>query len=142
MTARRILWLAGLAILVMVVNVLISILYMVVYSFVIDPGQTQAYYEAHIQQAAPYSSIIAGIPLMLLAGWWAAGLWNRALGMKAAFIVWLVYAVIDLLAILSAGMDSRIAVLFAISFVTKLAAAFIGARIRLGKGQVKAAAAS
>jgi hypothetical protein len=43
---------------------------MVVYSYVINPGHEEKYYHDHIQVAAPYCSIVAGIPLMFLAGWW------------------------------------------------------------------------
>ena len=73
MTLRRVAWLVGVALLVMVVNVAFSILYMVVYSYGIDTGHDAKYYEEHIQVAAPYCSIVAGIPLMFLAGWWVGG---------------------------------------------------------------------
>ena len=59
LTVGRLAWLIGVALLVMIANVAISIVYMVVYSYVIDPGHDQQYYEAHIQAAAPYCSIIA-----------------------------------------------------------------------------------
>jgi hypothetical protein len=58
----RIAWLVGVALLVMIVNVVVSVLYMVVYSYVIDPGHDKQYYDDHIQIAAPYCSIVAGIP--------------------------------------------------------------------------------
>ena len=86
MTLGRVAALTGLALGVMAVNVAISILYMVVYGYVIDPGHDQAYYEAHVKIAAPYSSIVAGIPLMFLVGWWV--------GMRPAMVVWLVYALV------------------------------------------------
>src|SRR5215204_5345622 len=66
MTFGRMAALAGLALGVMAVNVAISILYMVVYSYAIDPGHEKAYYEAHIRTAAPYCSIVAGVPLMFV----------------------------------------------------------------------------
>ena len=69
----RIARLIGVALLVMVTNIAVSVLYMVVYSYLIDPGHEKEYYDAHIQVAAPYCSIIAGIPLMFLAGWWVGG---------------------------------------------------------------------
>ena len=72
MTLGRVAALTGLALGVMAVNVAISILYMVVYSYAIDPGHEKAYYEAHVQIAAPYCSIVAGIPLMFLVGWWVS----------------------------------------------------------------------
>lgn len=70
----RIAWLIGAALLAMIANIVVSVLYMVVYSYLIDPGHEKEYYDAHIQVAAPYSSIVAGIPLMfLVAGGSAAG---------------------------------------------------------------------
>ncbi len=113
---------------VMVVNVLISILYVVVYSFWVDPGHDQAYYEAHAQVAAPYSSIIAGIPLMFLAGRWIGGKFPKGNSVKAALLVWLVYFLIDFAVIAAAGALAQIAVLFIISFTTKLVAAYLGGR--------------
>ncbi len=111
---------------VMIVNVLISVLYVVVYSYAIDPGHDRAYYEAYAQVAAPYSSIIAGIPLMCLAGRWIGGKFPKDNSVKAALLVWLVYFILDFAIIAAAGALAQIAVLFIISFVTKLGAAFLG----------------
>lgn len=111
---------------VMVVNVVISILYVVVYSFLIDPGHDEAYYQAYAQVAAPYSSIIAGIALMFLAGRWIGGKFPKGNSIKAALLMWLVYFLIDLAVIVAAGALAQIAVLFAISFSTKLIAAYFG----------------
>ena len=119
MTLGRVAALAGLALGVMVVNVAISILYMVVYSYVIDPGHQKEYYEAHVKIAAPYCSIVAGIPLFFLVGWWV-GAWP-------AILVWTVYAVVDLAVFAASGQASKIGVLVAISLLTKLAAAYLGA---------------
>ena len=127
MTLGRIAWLVGVALLVMVVNVAASILYMVVYSYVIDTGHDAQYYEQHIQVAAPYCSIVAGMPLMFLAGWWVGGWWDDKLAIKAALVVWLAYALIDISALMSAGLTNRIAILFAVSFLTKLVAVCLGA---------------
>lgn len=111
---------------VMIVNVLISILYVIVYSYLIDPGHDEAYYQAHAQVAAPYSSILAGIPLMFLAGRWLGGKFPKGNSVKAALLMWLVYFILDFAIITAAGALAQIAVLFIISFVTKLGAAFIG----------------
>ena len=129
---NRIAWLIGIALLVMITNIAISILYMVVYSYVIDPGHDPQYYEAHIQIAAPYSSIVAGIPLMFLAGWWVGRWWQGQFAVKSALVVWLTYAVIDVSIILAAGMTSRIAVLVAVSMLTKLASVYFGALFATG----------
>jgi hypothetical protein len=127
MNLSRLAWLVGVALLVMVVNVVVSILYMVVYSYLIDPGHEKAYYDDHIQIAAPYCSIVAGIPLMFLAGWWISGWWDREYAITSAVVVWLAYAVIDVSILLAAGMTSRIALLVVVSVITKLAAVYFGA---------------
>lgn len=133
MTLVRLASLIGVALLVMVLNVAMSILYMVVYSHLINPGHPMEYYEEHVKIAAPYCSIVAGIPLMFLAGLWVAGWMGGSgvqLGAKAALVVWLAYAIIDLGIVLAAGgMTAKIAVLVAVSLLTKLAAAYAGALV-------------
>ena len=135
MTITRLAWLVGVALLVMVVNVVASILYMVVYSYVIDPGHNEQYYQDHIQVAAPYSSIVAGIPLMFLAGWWVSRWWEREFAIKAGLTVWLAYAIIDTAVLLAAGVTMGVAVLAAISIFTKLAAVYFGASVGARRGQ-------
>jgi hypothetical protein len=51
--------LVGCALGVMAANVAITILYMVVYSHVINVAHEKAYYDAHVKIAAPYCSIVA-----------------------------------------------------------------------------------
>lgn len=129
MTLGRLAWLVGVALLVMVVNVGVSILYMVVYGHLIDPGHEEQYYREHIKVAAPYCSIVAGIPLMFLAGWWVGGWWESGFAVKAALVVWLAYALIDFTVLLTAGLTTKIAVLSAVSLLTKLAAVYFGALV-------------
>ena len=124
---NRIAWLVGIALLVMVANILASVLYMVVYSYLIDPGHEKEYYDAHVQVAAPYCSIVAGIPLMFFAGWWAGGWWRGEFAVRSTLVIWLTYAVLDVAIIWAAGAGSSIGVLVAISLLTKLAAVYFGA---------------
>lgn len=135
MFVSRLIWLVSVALAVMIVNVALSVVYMVVYSYLIDPGHDQRYYEEHIQMAAPYCSIVAGIPLMFLAGWWVSSWWNGESSIRSAVTLWLVYVVIDLAVLLAAGLNSRFALLFAVSLVTKLAAVLLPAKIRNRKLQ-------
>src|SRR5262245_18612322 len=132
MTLVRLASLIGTALLVMVLNVAMSVLYMVVYSYLINPGHPKEYYDEHIKVAAPYCSIVAGIPRMFLAGRWVAG-WAASegqLGVKAALVVWLAYAIIDVGIVLGAGgINTKLCVLVAVSLVTKLAAACAGALV-------------
>ncbi len=130
MILKKAAWIVLAALLVMVANVVASILYMVVYGHLIDPGHEAKYYNDHIQLAGPYCSIVAGIPLMFLAGRLVVKWWDRKPGVMAIVYVWMVYAAIDLTLLLSVGVTSSVFVLFVISFVTKLAAGYFGARSR------------
>lgn len=119
MTLGRVAAMTGLALGVMAVNVVVVILYMVVYSYAIDPGHEQAYYEAHVQIAAPYTSIVGGIPLMLLVGWWV--------GMRPAIVVCLAYAVVNFAFLAAAGLTLRTGAFFVVTLLTQLASAYLGA---------------
>lgn len=119
-------WIVPTAIAVMVINVAIHILYMVAYSYVINPGQAEAHYQAHAQSSAPYSSIFVGVPLMYLACRWIGKKFVPRFSVTAALLVWLIYFLIDITVLVFAGELSRLAVLFAISFITKFAAAYLG----------------
>jgi MFS family permease len=143
MTVVRLASLMGVALLVMVLNIAMSVVYMVVYSHLINPGHPEGYYHEHIKVAAPYCSIVAGIPLMFMAGLWVAGWWGGQLGVKAALVVWLGYAIIDLGVSLAAGlaaaMTPKLAVLYAISLLTKLAAGYLGALVAVHNASQNAA---
>jgi hypothetical protein len=126
MTIGRLIWLIAVALLVLILNVASSFLYMVIYGHTIDPGHDEQYYRDHIQAAAPYCSIVVGIPLMFLAGWWVSTWWEGEFAFKATLTVWLAYAVIDIAIVLGVGMTTRIGVLVAISLITKMASVFLG----------------
>lgn len=133
MTLLRIASLIGVGILVLIANVAASILYMVIYGHLINPGHPKVFYDEHVKVAAPYCSIVAGIPLMFLAGLWVAG-WGgpqAQLGVKAALTVWLAYVVIDLgIIAVVGGVTTKLCWLIAISALTKLAAVYCGALVR------------
>jgi hypothetical protein len=132
MTLLRVATLVGCALSVMAANVAITILYMVVYSHVIDVGHDKAYYEDHVKTAAPYCSIVAGIPLMFFTGVWVGG-WDVALAVRSALILWLTYGVIDTAIVAASGPTFRMGVLVAVSLLTKLAAVYCGALVAGGR---------
>jgi len=103
----------------------------VVYSHLTNPGHEEQYYREHIQVAAPYCSIAAGIPLMFLAGWWVGGWWEGSFAVRAALVVWLAYALIDVAVLVAAGVTTKVAVLSAVSLLTKLAAVYVAALARI-----------
>jgi hypothetical protein len=61
---------------------------------------------------------------MVVGGWW-----EGEFAIKAALTVWLAYARIDIAVLLAAGMTTKGAILVAVSFITKLAAVYIGALV-------------
>ncbi len=101
---------------------------MVAYSYVINPVQDAAYYQVHARVSAPYSSIVAGMPLIFLACRCVGGKFAARFAVIAALLVWLVYLLIHLTVLLLAGelFSGGLALFFIISFATKLAAAYLG----------------
>ncbi len=138
MTLIRLASLIGVGMLVLVVNVAMSVLYMVVYGHLVNPGHPKAFYDEHIKVAAPYCSIVAGVPLMFLAGWWVAR-WGGPeagthLGINAALVVWVAYVAIDLAMVLAISakeqLGAKMWMLVAASILTKLGAVCAGAMMR------------
>ena len=128
MTIGRLAWIIGAAILILVVNVSLSIMYMVVYGYLINPGQPESFYQEHVKIAAPYCSIICGIPLFYFVCRWIGGKWEKRFSVKAAISVWIAYAVIDLTVIIANFRDLTLwlSFLVIISFSTKLISAYFG----------------
>lgn len=130
MSIGRMAWIIGAAIVVLVVNVAVSFLYVGFYSYAINPNQPKQYYQEYAQVAAPYSSILAGAPLMFLMCWWVASWWENDFGLKAALLVWFAYTVIDVLILAAVGMKeglpTRMIVITIVSVIAKLIAAYLG----------------
>lgn len=125
-TKNRWLWIVPAAVIVLIGNVGIHILYMVAYSYLINPGQDVAHYQAHAQLSAPYSSIVVGIPLMFLVCRWIGKKFAAGFSVTAALLIWLVYFLIDITVVVFAGGLGGLALFFVISCATKFAAAYFG----------------
>jgi hypothetical protein len=121
---RRALRVLGLALVVMFFNVSASVLYIVLYSYVLAPGHDAAHYDAQAQLAAPWSSIIVGAPLMFFASRWL----SRRTGTRDGIGIAIAYIAVDLTILLGSGALGRLALPVALSFATKLAAAWAGAQ--------------
>lgn len=130
MTIGRLAWIIGAAILVLVLNLVVSIIYIEINILLINPGHDERYYQEYAETVAPYSSIIAGVPLVFLMCWRVGKWWEADFAVKAALLVWLVYTTIDVLvllgAVLSVGVPTRMIVFVAVSVTSKLAAAYFG----------------
>lgn len=128
-TKNKIPWLKliGWALLIHIILIALSILEVVIFSALIEPGQQPTYYEEHAQLTAPYISIIFGIILFFFI--------SRLLVKKRynqrkliGLILPAIYIVMDLVILLLSDTDwGQQHLIFMISFITKILASYIGA---------------
>lgn len=119
------------AIIAGVANVGLFFLFMVLYGYVINPGHEDSFYQEAANRFGPYASIIGGIPVFFIAGLVLRRfLSTRAL--KVGIVAWAIYFVLDVAIILAAATDKFVSFLplIVVSFATKLAATYFGARTR------------
>ena len=129
MKRRDFLLIPAAALAVMIANVAISFGIVWVYSAFISPGHTLSYYQSFAATAAPIGSVVAGIPLMLLAGFLLAKDRSRRDALLAAGAAALVYILLDLTILLGAHASGSVWGWAALSQATKLAAALAGAAL-------------
>lgn len=117
----------ALALAAMALNVACAFLWVAIYSYLIAPGQSEAAYEAYAERATPWSAIIAGMPILLGAGWlmsrWHGGDWRTGMGPAIA------YAAMDFLILLAFNALLVMPGIVLLSDATKLAAAALGGRL-------------
>jgi hypothetical protein len=126
MSIRRLAWIIAAAVFILIVNVGLSVAYMFFYSYLLNPGHDERFYQEHIKTAAPYCSIFFGIPLFYFVCRWIGGRWEKKFALKSAISVWIVYALIDVTALIASGLTLNITILAAISLLTKLISAYLG----------------
>lgn len=119
------------AILAGVANVFLFFLFMVLYGHVIVPGHEDGYYQEAANRFGPYASIIGGMPVFFVAGL----VLRRFLGQRALRVgiaAWCIYVALDTAIILAAASEQflNFLPLMVVSFATKLAAIYLGARTR------------
>lgn len=115
---------AGVAVAVLVINVLIAILVVLVYRFGIEPGHPSEFYDAAAQRIAPWCSHIAGTALFFGAGCLFARRRPDRNGFLFALAFTVLYAVIDAATV---GFAGAVSVEFGLSMLAKLAAGQAGA---------------
>lgn len=130
MKRRDLLLIPAAALGVMIANVALSVGVVWVYSIFVNPGQPFARYEAFAATAAPVSSVVAGIPLMLLAGWLLAAGRSRRDALVAAGGAALVYMAVDAAILAAAGVAVALWAWEVLSYSTKLLSALAGAMLR------------
>ena len=129
MKMRDLLLIPAAALGVMIANVAISFGIVWVYSTFINPGHPLFYYQGFAEAAAPIGSVVAGIPLMLLAGYLLARGREKHAALLAAAAAAMVYILLDLAILLGARASGPIWIWAALSYATKLGAALAGAAI-------------
>jgi SNF family Na+-dependent transporter len=130
MKKRDLLLIPAAALGVMIANVAISFGIVWVYATFLDPGQPFARYEAFAATAAPISSVVAGIPLMLAAGYVLAKGRSRRGALLAAGAAALLYILLDLAILLGMHAGGSVWGWEALSHATKLMSALAGAALR------------
>ena len=142
MTRRDLLLVPAAALGVMIANVAISFGVVWVYSTFITPGEPLSHYQDFAATAAPIGSVVAGIPLMLLAGYLLARGREKRDALLVAGAVALVYIALDLAILVGAQATGSVWVWATLSHVTKLAAALAGAALATRRMPLGAAAAA
>ena len=117
------------AIVVGILNVFLFFLFMVLYGYVINPGHEESFYQDAANRFGPYVSIIAGIPVMYIAGV-ILRRFLRSDGLKVGILAWFIYLVIDVSIVIAAGQIFNFLPHVVVSFVTKLVAIYLGAKPR------------
>ena len=117
------------AALVMVLNLAAHILYVIVYSHVINPGHQLEDYQQHAITSAPYVTSIVGFPAMILVCWQIAKRTPKNYRYVTALAVPVIYLVMDTIIVVLMDQMSKFGLLFAISYAPYIVGAFIGLRL-------------
>lgn len=123
----------GIAVAILVVNVLIAILVVLVYSLFIEPGHPREFYDAAALRIAPWCSHIAGTALFFGAGYLFAKRRPQRNGLLFAAAFTAFYALIDAATVGFAGVFE---VEFSLSMLAKLLAALAGAFLATRNGRI------
>jgi hypothetical protein len=124
------------AILAGALNVFLFFLFMVLYGYVIDPGQQDSHYQEAASKFGPYASIIGGIPVMFLAGLTLRRFFGRR-ALRIGIAAWAIYLALDLAIIIAVGQLITFLPHIFVSFSTKLMAIYLGSRTSAQKGDPK-----
>lgn len=123
------------AIAAMVVGVVITVLWMIGYSFAINPGQSLAFYNDYAVATAPTLAIVTGIPLMVMFGWLIGRGRPTRDGVIAGAMIGFFYIIVDLAILLAfAGAANVPWAMVAMSYASKVVAGAIGGWLGTTRG--------
>lgn len=115
---------AGVAIVLLVFNVLIAVFVVAVYATVVEPGHPSEFYEEAAKRISPWCSHIAGTGLFFVATWFLTFRRPERSVYLFAAVVSVLYAIIDAATV---GFSGIWETEFALSMLPKLIAAIAGA---------------
>lgn len=105
------------------VLVICAVVWVAIYSHIINPNQAMSVYHAHAQQSGPVVSLLVGIPLFFgLAKWLGTPQPTRAV--KTAIALSMIYFLTDFLILLLVGVGDIPWASVVLSYITKLGAAY------------------
>ncbi len=107
-----------------IAQIVAAVLWVTIYSYLINPGHPAATYEAYAQVASPWVSIIAGAPIFYAASRWIAKSRATALALYGIFFL------IDggILVSMTVNWTASALGIVGLSYVTKLVACELGGR--------------
>jgi len=99
-----------------------AFVWVAIYSYLVNPGQPMATYQAHAQVSGPWVSLIAGAPIFYAASRWIAR------SRPTALVLFAIFFVIDgaLLVGMTDNWTGAPFVLIGLSYLTKLGACALG----------------
>jgi len=122
-------WVA-LTVVALEIALVLSVAWVAIYSYLINPGHDLVYYQNHAQFASPIVSVVVGMPYLFFACRWV----GRKAGTRAVatcLSVWFILFIIDVLLLSLGGATAYIWGMAAISHVTKMLAAYFGGKTAL-----------
>ncbi len=111
-----------------VAQVAAAFAWVALYSYLVHPGETPAFYQRYAQVAGPWVSLLAGTPIFYLVCRWI-GLRVPSRAWPTAMALFGLFVLVDFALILAAGTPSpRILGFVAASYLLKLLACHLGGR--------------
>jgi len=108
--------------------------YMVVYSYFINPGQTEAFYQQYVLDTRVAFSLWAGIPFFFLLSWFV-GRRVKSNIILTNVLIWAIYVVLDVpLEMLFTGELLSLGIPLFLAHLTKLVSAYLGSMLVLRVG--------